>query len=298
MKLHHFRDVVAIAEQGSLRAAARHLHVAQPTLTRSVAELERELGAPLFDRRKRGMIVTAIGQSFVERARAILNEVRRASEEVQQLIDKGTGTVVVGLSIAPHLAMLPDALPPFRKRYPKVQLHIIEGFYPTLEGGLRDGSLDFYVGPKPESALPDDLMLEELFTNTRTILCRKGHPLSRARSLSELTGAEWVTTSITLNAEEELNRPFEEEGLPLPRLMMRTQSALSLIVSLTCTDLLAMAPIQWMSYLPTADSLGTIRIKEGLPAPTITLIRRSQTPLTPAALYFADLMRRSAAKFG
>lgn len=65
MKLHHFREVVAIAERGSIRAAARHLAMAQPALTRSLAELERELGAPLFERRARGVVATALGQAFI-----------------------------------------------------------------------------------------------------------------------------------------------------------------------------------------------------------------------------------------
>src|SRR5580693_6822900 len=74
MKLHQLRDLVAIAEHGSLRAAARHLGIAQPTLTRSLSELERELGAPLFERRARGMVATALGQAFIRRAIAIVND--------------------------------------------------------------------------------------------------------------------------------------------------------------------------------------------------------------------------------
>jgi LysR family transcriptional regulator, regulator of abg operon len=135
MKLHHFRDLVAISEHGSIRAAARHLGTAQPTLTRSLSELERELGAPLFERRSRGMVATALGQAFSRRATAILNDVRRAHEEFEQLRGNAVGLVAIGLSIAAHLWLLPKALKPFR-RYPKVRLHIIEGFYPTLELGL------------------------------------------------------------------------------------------------------------------------------------------------------------------
>src|ERR1041384_4427354 len=69
MKFNQLRDVVAIAERGSLCAAARHLALAQPALTRSVHELERELGVPLFERRARGMILTPMGEAFVRRAR-------------------------------------------------------------------------------------------------------------------------------------------------------------------------------------------------------------------------------------
>lgn len=77
MKLSHFRTAAAIAESGSLRAAARNLGVAQPSLTRGLSELEREIGAPLFERRSKGMIATPIGEAFVRRATAILNDVRQ-----------------------------------------------------------------------------------------------------------------------------------------------------------------------------------------------------------------------------
>ena len=92
MKFNQLRDVVAIAERGSLRAAARHLALAQPALTRSVHELERELGVPLFERRARGMILTPMGEAFVRRASAVLSEVRRARDEVEQLHGGTRGT--------------------------------------------------------------------------------------------------------------------------------------------------------------------------------------------------------------
>ena len=98
MKLHHLRDVVAIAEHKSLRAAARHLGTVQPTLTRSLSELERELGAPLFERRSRGMLATPLGQAFVGRAVTILNDVRRAKDEFEQLRGNAVGSLAVGLS--------------------------------------------------------------------------------------------------------------------------------------------------------------------------------------------------------
>ncbi len=294
MKLHHFRDVVAIAERGSLRAAARHLQLAQPALTRSLGELERELGAPLFERQARGMALTPMGQSFLQRASAILHEVRRAREEADQLQGGAEGSVVAGLSIAPHIAMLPHAIGPFRARYPAVRLRIIEGVYPTLESGLKDGSMDFYVGPEPERRVEPALSQEPLFTNTRTILCRRDHPAAGATSLADLQDAEWATTSVTLQAEEELGRLFERHGLAAPRLALQSQSALTIIVSLAYSDLLAMVPIQWMAFAPTAGVLQTIRVREQLPAPTVVLIRRAGLPLTPAASFLADLLRKAA----
>jgi LysR family transcriptional regulator, regulator of abg operon len=292
MKLNQFRDVVAIAERGSLRAAARHLKLAQPALTRSVQELERELGAPLFERRARGMILTPIGQAFVRRASAVLTEVRRARDEAEQLHGGTSGKVVAGLSLAAHIALLPKALAPFRARYPHVELHLIEGWYPTLEAGLKDGSVDFYVGPRPDQELSPELAREVLFENERIILARKGHPHAGARSLRDLAGAEWATTSVTFRAEEELGQLFAQHRLAPPRLALRSQSALTLMIALASSDLLAMVPIQWIEFSETSDTLAPIIVKETLPAPPIVTVRRAGLPLTPAAEFLLDLLRR------
>ena len=295
MKLQHFRDVVAIAEQGSIRAASRHLQVAQPALTRSLAELEHELGAPLFERRARGVVATPLGQAFVHRAASILQEVRRTREEVEQLRGSTTGTVTAGLSIAAHLALLPAALRPFRARYGHTRLHIIEGFYPTLELGLRQGSVDFYVGVDPGRQLAPELSREVLFANQRTVLCRAGHSLAGAASLRDLCGADWATTSITADAEDEIGLVFQQHGLPAPRLALRSQSALTLLTCLLHSDLLAMVPVQWNSFALTSGVLGAVAVREELAAPPIVVVRRADLPLTPAALYFLDLLRRSTA---
>lgn len=295
MKLNHLRDVVAVADRGGLRAAARHLDVAQPALTRSLGEIERELGASLFERGARGTTLTATGQAFVARARSILNEVRRAEEEVAQLNGGTGGRVSMALSIASHIALLPAVLPAFRTRYPAAQLRIVEGIYATVEAGLRDGEIDFYVGPEPWGGLAPDLVQERLFTNTRVVLGRAGHPLAGVRTLAGLAGAEWATTSVTLRADEELGELFRQHGLPPPRLALQSQSALTLIVALASTDLLAMVPAQWQGFAPLATTLAIIPVQEVLPAPDIVLVRRAGLPLPPAATALVDLLRRAAA---
>jgi DNA-binding transcriptional LysR family regulator len=296
MKLSQMRDVVAIAERGSLRAAARHLSLAQPALTRSVHELERELGVPLFERRARGMILTPMGEAFIRRANAVLSEVRRARDEVEQLHGGTRGRVVAGLSLAAHIELLPAALRPFRARYPQVQLHVIEGWYPTLETGLKDGTVDFYVGPKHERSASAELVEEHLFENTRIVLGRKGHPLSKARSLRDLVDAEWATTTVTFKAEEELREVFEAHGLPAPRLALQSQSALTMIVALANSDLLTMVPIQWTKFTAVSQALAPIFVKETFRAPTIVTVRRAGLPLTPAAEFLLDLLRRNLPK--
>ena len=280
MKLNQFRDVVAIAERGSLRAAARHLQLAQPALTRSVQELERELGAPLFERRARGMILTPMGQAFVRRASAVLTEVRRARDEVEQLHGGTAGKVVAGLSLAAHIALLPKALAPFRARYPQVELHLIEGWYPTLETGLKDGSVDFYVGPRPDQQPSSELIQEPLFENLRIIFGRKGHPLAGARSLRDLAGAEWATTSVTFKAEEELGE-LVRAASPAAAAAGAAQSVRADLDDRARVQRSAWrwCLVQWTDFSETSDTLKPILVKEALPGAA----DRDRAPLGPAA---------------
>jgi hypothetical protein len=90
LKLDQLRDVVAIAECGSMRAAARHLHAAQPVLARNLRNLEREIGGKLFERRARGMIATPLGDIVIDGARRVLDEIRRISDSPAQIEGKRT----------------------------------------------------------------------------------------------------------------------------------------------------------------------------------------------------------------
>jgi LysR family transcriptional regulator of abg operon len=293
MRLQQLSYAVAVAERGSLRAAARHLGVAQPAFSRAIAELERELGAPLFERRPRGMVLTSLGQAFVNRAAVILNDVRRARDEFEQLRGNAVGSVTIGLSIAAHLWLLPKSLQPFRQRYPKVRLHIIEGFYPTLAAGLQDGSVDVYIGPDPGLSLPSLLKKEMLLSGERAVLCRVKHPLANAKSLKDLRDAEWITTSITPRAENEIGDLFKRYRLPEPTLALQSQSALTLLTCLTNSDLLAMAPAQWTETPIAKGLLTTIKVREKLSAAPIIAVTRSDAPLSPAAGFLLDVMKRT-----
>jgi LysR family transcriptional regulator of abg operon len=294
MKLNQLRDVLAVAERGSLRAAARELGVAQPALTRSIQELERELGVPLFERQPKGVVVTAMGKLFIRRANVVWSELRRAQQEIDQLKGHLHGQVSVGLSTVAHVALLPYALTAFRARYPDVHLDITEGLFPTIEASLRTGLMDCYVGPSPRNSPGPELVVEKLFDNTRVILGRKGHPLAKARSLSDLAGAEWLATSVTHKTDEELAPMFAQLGFPAPRIVVQSHSALTLIVALAYSDLLTVLPIQLAEFALTRDALQKIDVVEVLPAPPICIVRRAGLPLTPAAEFFCDMMRRAS----
>jgi LysR family transcriptional regulator, regulator of abg operon len=295
MKLNQLRDLVAIVQTGSLRSAARHLGVAQSGLTRSIRALEKECGGDLFERDAKGMKLTPIGELFYQRASAAVSELKRAKEEIAQVRGGTQGSVTVGLSIMPHVGMLPFALRAFYQRFPGVVLKIIEGLYPAIEPGLRNGTIDFYLGAAAQTMPSAGLIGELLFENTRIVVGRKGHPLSGARTLRELASAEWATPSLDLNAAVDLNDLFDRFALPSPHIRLQAHSAMTVLTALSSSDLLAMLPRQWMDWKLTQNALQIIDIEEQLPAPDIVFVRRADLPLTHAAEHFSDLLRRYSA---
>lgn len=294
MKLNQLRDFTAVAERGSLRAAARHLGLAQPALTKSIRELEHELGVALFERRSRGVILTEMGKVFLDRALSVQQELRRAREELLQLKGETSGNVTVGLSTVAHICLLPKVLAPFRARYPGVFLRVVEGLMPAVEPGLRDGSFDFYVGALAETVPAPEFRVETLFENTRVIFGRKNHPLRGAQCLADLSGARWITTTVTLRSDAELGPLFASYGLAAPAIEMQATSALTMILAAANSDLLMMLPEQWLDFPTTRELLDPIPVVETLRSADICIISRARLPLTPAAEYLSDLFRRAA----
>lgn len=294
MKLSHIRDLVAVAELGGLRRASRHLGVAQPALSRSIRDLEVELGVPLFERQSGGMALTDIGKAVVRRATGLQHELARMREEVEQLKGKGVGRVSVGLSTVVHIALLPRVIGYFERRFPDVRVDIAESMFPGLEREVQDGTIDFYVGPIDRHHERRDLIIEPLFGNRRRVFGRQDHPLGHATSLRELEDASWVLGPLTLSSADELTPLFAQHGLPPPRIVVTARTTLGVIMTASGSDLLTMLPQQWNGVFEGAGLIVPIPVAEELPAPPVCCVRRASISLTPVAEHLCDLFRRAA----
>ena len=295
MKLHHLRNIVAIVERGSLRAAAKHLGLAQPAMSRSIKELEQELGVTLFQRNKFGMTLTPVGEILVRRAKGMLTEFQRTLDEIEQVKGKDFGMITVAFSAAGHLALLPKMIGPFRRRFPNIRLKVVEGTFPVLETEIRDGIIDLYYGAVAKEAADPALVVDLLFENSRIIVARPGHPLSGATTISELAGASWVAAPVAIDSDNEINSLFESAGLPAPHIAMQASTCMSMLSIITSSDLLAPLPQQWADFIESTHVIERIPIKGPMSAPKICAVRRANVPLTPAAEYLNDLAVRAAA---
>jgi LysR family transcriptional regulator, regulator of abg operon len=298
MKLHHIRNVVSVVEKGSLRAAAKHLGIAQPAMSRSIRELEHELGVVLFERNKFGMTLTPVGEIFLRRAKGVQADLQRTLDEIAQFKGRDFGKITVAFSSAGIITMLPRIIGPFRKRFPNVRVKTIESSFPVLEPELRDGVIDVYYGPVPQEYSDSALIIDRLFENPRMVVGRRGHPLRAATSIKELAGASWVANHITKYTDSEVISVFQAAGLDPPHIAMEAGSGMSLISILKSTDLLAPLSELWLEFIDEGRVLERFPVKDVPHAAPICSVRRGNMPLTPAAEYWNDLAGRSVGPHG
>ena len=298
MKLSQLRDVLAVAEAGSLRAASRQLGVAQPVMTRNIRDIENELGVPLFQRHARGVSLTEMGEALVRRAAIINEEVRRAREEIEQMKGQGIGQVSIAASTAASIALLPTALRNFRKEHPDAMVKLSEGLFEPFETELSHGRIDAYVGVFDQEAFSNQFVVEKLFDNQRAIIARRGHPSSSATKLSDLVTARWIRPTLaTRTSEADFDQMFERAGLPPPKIVMHSRSMMVTLLTLTSSDLLTILPKQWLEAPFVTDHLQALQIDKPLIAAPVCIVRRRDVPLTPLAERMCDLLRRAGVHY-
>ncbi len=149
MTITQLKYVLAVAEYQNFTKAAENVFVTQPTLSMQIQKLEEELDILIFDRSKKPISLTSIGEKIVNQARNIVNE----SERMQDVVDQEKGYIGGEFKIGIIPTVMPTLLPMFLKnftnKYPKVQLKIEELTTTEIISKLNDGHLDAAIAATP-----------------------------------------------------------------------------------------------------------------------------------------------------
>nr|WP_294863248.1 LysR substrate-binding domain-containing protein [uncultured Pseudogulbenkiania sp.] len=298
MKLQQLEVFIAVAEEKSLRAAARRLDLTQPAVTRTVQELESDLGVVLMTRSVQGIELTPFGAALRIRAQQLLEDARRAREEMNQLKGDMRGKVTVSATSTFALTLLPQAIDRFQEAAPEAELTFLEVKFPQATQHLRDGSIDFLVSHVLPDMLDDDLTSIPLFTVDFVVMAREQHPLRNARRLAELTEAQWSTTVTSGGTQHSVMEAlFQQEGLPLPRRLIQCSSFAIALGLVSGTDTLVL--FSRLLAQRIADlGLRQIPLEQPLPALEMSIVMRKDILLTPAAQHFVTCLRAAAEALG
>ncbi|MFF1553312.1 LysR substrate-binding domain-containing protein [Rhodococcus erythropolis] len=177
-RLRHF---VAVAEALNFTRAAERLYVSQQGLSRSIADLENDVGVPLLDRTTRTVELTDAGTAFLRAARQALEVLDAGAAEARRAHSRMSGALRIGFFAASALELTPLIIAEFRARHPSISPHIESYNQIDPSCGLRSADTDVAFLRPPVDL--NDLHTELLFTERRVIGMSAAHPLAHAPSV-------------------------------------------------------------------------------------------------------------------
>jgi DNA-binding transcriptional LysR family regulator len=287
VRLTQIRDFLAVVECGGIRAAARTLGVAQPTITKSVRSLESELHLQLLERGASGIVPTVAGRAFFARAKVAHSELRKAEEEAAQLCGPDGGAVAFGVGNLAAILIVPEAVARFRRQFPRASIRIVEGLAHRLLPLVRDETLDFVLGLRSTALLDASLRFRPLYRSDLVVAARKGHPMRSARTIAALAACEWLSMSTLSLPGGPLERLFATAGLPAPRSVIQCESYNTFMALLASTDMVGLLQRRTLKEPFAREALQELVVSDALPSVTAGLYTRADTPLTRAAAAMA-----------
>ncbi|MFC5520705.1 pca operon transcription factor PcaQ [Polaromonas jejuensis] len=177
IKFRHLQCFLAVAQHGSLQKAAGVLSITQPAVSKTLKELEEMLAVRLFERGRKGAVLTREGEAFMRHAGASVSALREAVASVDQTRRQGRAVVTVGVlpTVAPWL--MPQLLRQLEQAGLNTSLRIHTGANPELLAQLRQRELDLVIGRFAEPAHMLGLTFEHLYADPLVLAVRAGHPL-------------------------------------------------------------------------------------------------------------------------
>lgn len=278
----------AIVKYGSINAAAKALNIAQPSLSRSIKELEELLNTQLVIRGPLGITLTSAGESFATNSAMILEAMTRAIDQAYLMSGKTETLVRFGVSPISSRSVVRPALGYLMQEFPNCRVHIDDNPIERHIEQLKNGFLDFAIGNGGSNVSFADFIVEPLFDCPFYIACAKGHPLEKATHLSELVDANWWITGE--------HRVMERENLEFKTFNLRKSLS-------TRAFLLGSEMVLQNGYIAL---LSSVQIKKLINQVSIipinnfecighyVLIRPKNTPLTSAAERLISHIHRMA----
>jgi DNA-binding transcriptional LysR family regulator len=183
VELRQLEYFLTVVEEGSFTAAAARLYMVQSSLSASLLSLERELGAELFIRGRRGTELTDAGRALLEPARAALAETERARDAVAEVTGLLRGSVRIAVMAVPRVVDVAETIHRFQSEHPGVDVHVLPAGAQAMVDLVVDGQVDFAIGPRIPRLGPA-LCFTPLISTPLTVMCPAGHRLAGARDVT------------------------------------------------------------------------------------------------------------------
>jgi DNA-binding transcriptional LysR family regulator len=211
--LQQLQAFVAVAEQGSFRAAADAIALSSPALSRRIEKLESILGARLFNRTTRDVALTALGRVFLERARAALDDLELAMLGISDIAATRSGRVTVACVPSAAIHFLPGVLRSFSESYPLIRIRVMDEASDHVLASVLSGESDFGIGFMGRQ-LPD-IDFEPIHKDPFVLAMPVKHPLASRKSVdwSQLEAQPLITVARTSGNRQLIDDALAKAGI-------------------------------------------------------------------------------------
>lgn len=295
VELRDLEYFAVVAEHGNLRRAAEALDLSQPALSKCLHRLEQTVGAKLVKRTPKGVELTAVGAAMLQHARRLQLSRDDITREVADLSQGRAGYLRVGVGAGVIDRLVCAACSIVLKDSPSARIKVTVASNAELLQALRDGELDLIVGGIPPSP-HEDLVQERLLGDQYVVFAAANHPLAKRKrvTLADLAGERWALSGTDGLSRRRIERAFEDNGMPPPRIALEAPSLSVRLQVLASTQLLGFNSTVVLEQAARQFRFAEIRIKELTWDRRVGISYRKDAYLSPLARRFIELLKATA----
>ena len=291
MELRQLRYFLAVATTLNFTRAAELVHIAQPSLSIQIGALEEELGAKLFDRLGRKVVLTQAGELFREHAGRILREVEQAAQVVQELQGAQRGRLIVGTLATVNSYLIPPLVSRFKQRFPGIHLQVHAQPSTDIVAGLLSNRLDVGICLLP--VVHERLTAVPLFDERLTLVAPSDYPLTKSRMhMHELAGLPLVLMPVDYCLRKMVEAECTAAQVD-PKVVLEMTSPEGILQAVAAGTGLTVLPELYVRLRPLGLALKTIALYDPIPHHAVGLVFRSDRYQNLAAKEFGNLCRET-----
>ena len=307
IKFRHLLCFLAVVQQRSLQSAAATLSITQPAVSNTIKELEAILDVRLFERNRKGTVLTQQAEAFFPHAEACINSMQQAANSVGLATSARNPVIRIGAARALAATFVPQVLMAFRQRVQNVKVQVLTFTTSDLMAQLREREFDFVLCRYSDPEQTVGLSFEYLYADPLVVVVRPGNPLQKRRTARTTSTAGLPPMPAILPLKTSINRPAVDAlagalGLGAISTFIETHSIFLGRTYTLKSDAIWFAP--WSAVKDDVEAGVLVKLsppakkekKEsaGLMARSIGLLMRTNTVPTPEAQVLIDVIRECA----
>ncbi len=288
MDLLLLRSFLAVADHRTITRASRALGLTQPALTRRLQLLEEDVGAPLFERSRRGMALTDAGRLVADEARLLVDRYTAMQEQVRARLTLEKGVVRIGGGATAVSFLVPQAIARFQKAHPGVRFHVREAGSREVEADVLDERIELGIVTLPLHSKEFDVV--PLRRDRIVLVAAPDHPLARRRrvDVKDLAGHSFVGFEAGSAIRQLIDTALREAGVEV-NVQMELRSIAATLEMVTHTQSLAF--VSQLGVEGRDTGLTVIDVKGLTIHRGLALISKMGRPMSPAAGAFAAMLK-------